>query len=183
MAITAAELSTLAKKVVFLDRDGVINRCAPPHEYICSWDAFEFLPGVAQAISMLNKAGYLVIVVSNQRGIARGMLSPEGLQSINERMCAELEHCGAHIDAIYICPHEKGVCDCRKPKIGLFLQAERDFDIDKAGSWMVGDSQSDITAGRSYSVKTMLIGRNDYGQDASCASLLEAAKYITGENT
>ena len=178
----AAESSTLAKKVVFLDRDGVINRCAPPHEYICSWDAFEFLPGVVQAISMLNKAGYLVIVVSNQRGIARGMLSPEGLQSINDRMCAELERGGAHIDAIYTCPHENGVCDCRKPQPGLFYQAEADVEIDKARSWMVGDSQSDIMAGQSYGVKTILIGCNDYGQDTSCASLLEAAKYITGEN-
>lgn len=172
----------MAKKAIFLDRDGVINRCAPPHQYICRWDDFMFLPGAKQAVRALNQAGYLVIVVSNQRGIARGLLTMEALNNIHASMCAEFERSGAHIDAIYICPHEVGECGCRKPWIGLFLQAERDFDIDKAGSWMVGDSQSDIMAGQIYGVKSILIGRNDYGQDASCASLLEATEYITGEN-
>ncbi len=171
----------MAKKAIFLDRDGVINRCAPPHQYICRWNDFMFLLGAKQAVRALNQAGYLVIIISNQRGIARGLLTMEALNNIHANMCAEFERSGAHIDAIYICPHEVGECDCRKPRIGLFLQAERDFAIDKARSWMVGDSQSDITAGRSYGVKTMLIGCNDYGQDASCASLLAAAKYITGE--
>lgn len=176
-----AVLCTLGKKAVFLDRDGVINRCAAPHEYIVSWDDFAFLSGVEDAICAFNRAEYLVIVISNQRGVARGILKMEELNAINARMCAELEKRGAHIDAVYICPHEKGTCDCRKPQTGLLSRAETDWFIDKAKSWMIGDSQSDILAGNSYGIKTVLIGGADYGQDVSCGSLAEAAQKIVGE--
>lgn len=104
---------------------------------------------------MLNLAGYLVLIITNQRGIARGLMSAADLQGIHEKMCEELQLRGAHIDGIYVCPHDIGQCHCRKPDIGLFLQAERDFPIDKAGSWMVGDSDSDVDAGNNYGVKTI----------------------------
>lgn len=142
-------------KAVFLDRDGVINRCAAPHEYIACWDRFEFLPGVKTAIRLLNEAGYLVLIVSNQRGVARGMMSMGDVEDIHRQMCKALEEAGARIDGIYVCPHDVGQCSCRKPEIGLFLQAERDFPIDKAASWMVGDSDADAEAGSRYGVRTI----------------------------
>ena len=143
-------------KTVFLDRDGLINRQAPPHEYISERKDFEILPKVPEAIKALNEAGYLIILVTNQRGISRGMLTMEKLNDIHKFMCEEIEKYGAHIDDIYICPHDNGQCRCRKPDIGLFLQAEKNFKIDKSASWMVGDSETDVEAGRRYGVKTIL---------------------------
>lgn len=142
-------------KTVFLDRDGLINQQAPEHDYIKTWEEFHFLPGVPQAIHELSAAGYLILVVTNQRGVARGMLQMENLTAIHERMCQELAACGAYIQKVYVCPHEIGTCSCRKPNIGLFLQAECDFEIDKENSWMIGDSDSDVEAGHRYGVKTI----------------------------
>lgn len=142
-------------KTIFLDRDGVINRCAAEHCYICSWEEFAFLPGVAQAIRTMNAAGYLVLVVTNQRGVARGLLPREALDALHWKMQAALLAAGAHIDNIYVCPHEEGTCTCRKPDIGLFQMAEADYEIDKAESWMIGDSASDVLAGQKYGVRTI----------------------------
>lgn len=146
-------------KAVFLDRDGLINEKAPEHEYIRKWEEFRFLPGVPEAIRRLNEAGYLVLVVTNQRGVARGLMTMEEAFELHSAMCAALERDGARIARVYMCPHEEGSCTCRKPDIGLFLQAERDFAIDKSRSWMVGDSDSDIEAGRRYGVRTIKTGK------------------------
>lgn len=143
------------RKAVFLDRDGLINRQAAPHHYISDPVDFEILPGVPEAIKRLNDAGFLVIVVTNQRGVARGMLTMEQVNTVHGYLQSELVKHGAHIDAIYICPHADGECTCRKPDIGLFLMAEKDFDIDKSQSWMVGDSDTDVEAGKRYGVKTI----------------------------
>lgn len=142
-------------KTIFLDRDGLINQQAPAHDYIKSWNEFHFLPGVSEAIRRLNEAGYLILVITNQRGIARGMMSWDTLNEIHEKMCWELDKVGAHIHKIYVCPHENGTCSCRKPGIGLFLQAEKEFEIDKPSSWMVGDSDSDVEAGKNYGIRTI----------------------------
>ena len=142
-------------KAIFLDRDGLINQQAPEHDYIKSWADFHFLPGVPEAVRKLNEAGYLVLVVTNQRGVARGMMTMEAVNEIHETMCRELAEVGAHIHKVYVCPHESGTCNCRKPDIGLFLQAEQEFEIDKRESWMVGDSDSDVEAGRRYGVQTI----------------------------
>lgn len=144
------------RKTVFLDRDGLINRQAAPHHYISRPEDFVILPGVPEAIKALNDAGYLVIVVTNQRGVARRMLTMEQIERVHEYLQGELEKCGAHIDAIYVCPHADGECHCRKPDIGLLLMAEKDFDIDKTASWMVGDSDTDVEAGRRYGVCSIL---------------------------
>ena len=143
-------------KAVFLDRDGVINERAAPHQYITRWEDFRFLPGVPRAIRALNEAGYLVLIATNQRGVARGMTTMEAVDDIHRRMGEALAEAGAHVDGIYVCPHDYGQCTCRKPEIGLFLQAERDFPIDGEASWMVGDSDTDVEAGRRYGVRTIL---------------------------
>ena len=156
MAQTYTEAGwSILHKAVFLDRDGVINVQAAEHDYIKSWTEFHFLPGVPEAIKTLNEAGYLVLVVTNQRGVARGMMSQVDVDEIHWQMCRTLKDAGARIDRIYVCPHDIGRCTCRKPDIGLFLQAEQDYDIDKVASWMVGDSESDVEAGRRYGVRTI----------------------------
>lgn len=174
----------MSNKAVFLDRDGVINRCAPPHKYIRTWDEFTFLPGAIEGIRRLNEAGFQIFVITNQRGIARGLMTMEDLAMLHTRMCEQLEQAGARIDGIYVCPHGEGVCDCRKPRIGLFKQVERQSPIDKVHSWMIGDSQSDILSGQTYGVKTVLIdsGKNrDFGQTKTSPNLLAAAQEIIEE--
>lgn len=158
-------------KVVFLDRDGLINQQAPEHDYIKRWEDFRFLPGVLVAVEKLNAADYLTIVVTNQRGVARGMITMERLHDIHRHMCAVFAEHGAKISGVYTCPHEQGTCSCRKPGTGLFLQAEQDFDIDKARSWMVGDSDSDVEAGQRYGIRAI-----------KTTSLAEAAERILGES-
>ena len=170
------------EKVVFLDRDGVINEKAPEHEYVTEWGKFRFLPDAAEGIKKLNGAGYRIVIVSNQRGVARGLMTAEQVDEIHRRMCAELEKCGAHIDDIYVCPHGEGECSCRKPEIGLFLMAERKFAVDKSASWMIGDSESDVEAGRRYGVRTVLVRNDgDFG-GARADGLLAAAEYIIRED-
>ncbi|MCM1541800.1 MAG: HAD family hydrolase [Blautia sp.] len=171
------------RKAVFLDRDGVINKCAAPHCYVSRWEDFEFLPGAVEGIKLLNDAGYLIFLISNQRGIARGLYTIEEVQTLHEMMCGYLERMGAHIDGIYICPHNYGECDCRKPGIGLFRQAEQEWMIDKEKSWCIGDFENDIMAGIAYGVKTILIGdeTEKYGQDYTFSSLQVAGKYLAGK--
>ncbi|MDD3920520.1 MAG: HAD-IIIA family hydrolase [Eubacteriales bacterium] len=170
----------MVRKVIFLDRDGVINRCAPPHQYIRTWEEFEFLPHAAEAICLFCEKGYTVTVISSQRGVAQGLLTADALDELHRRMCAALALEGAYIHSIYVCPHENNTCRCRKPKIGLFLRAEQDVPVDKGRSWMIGDSECDILAGMRYGVHTALIGQGAYGQTIRCNSLWEAAAIITG---
>jgi D-glycero-D-manno-heptose 1,7-bisphosphate phosphatase len=146
-------------RAAFLDRDGVINRKAPEGDYIKCWEEFEFLPGVAEAIKALNERCFKVFVVTNQRGIARGLLTENGLKEIHEKMTDELRKAGAEIDGIYYCPHEKDSCSCRKPETGMFLEAKRDFPaISFHDSSVVGDSLSDMEAGKILLCRCILVG-------------------------
>lgn len=181
------------QKAVFLDRDGTINKYIG---FLRNIDDFELLNGVASAIKEINASGYLAIVVTNQPVIARGEVSFEELQEIHNKMETLLGEQGAYLDGIYFCPHHphKGYegerpelkieCDCRKPKPGMLLQAARDFNIDLEASWMIGDGENDIVAGRNAGCHTALIKAKeaDYGQEVSVASLYEfVAQYICGE--
>lgn len=171
------------QKTVFLDRDGVINQCAAPHCYISKWSDFKFLPGASEGIRALNEVGYLVLIISNQRGIARGLCTVSEVGVLHKKMCGYLEGKGAHIDGIYLCPHDYGECDCRKPGTGLFRQAERDWMIDKEKSYCIGDSGTDIQAGIAYGIRTILIGdkTKEYGQSYTFDSLLRAGVYLAEE--
>jgi len=145
-------------KTVFLDRDGVINRKPPEGDYVKSWEEFEFLPKAPEALRLLKEAGMRIIIITNQRGIARGLMTERDLEESHKRMLAELARFQASIDAIYYCPHEEGVCDCRKPRVGLFRQAQQDFpDIDFANSAIIGDSLKDMEAGTQLGSLTILI--------------------------
>lgn len=158
------------QKAIFLDRDGTINKYVG---FLTKPEQFELLPGVAEAIKMINKSGYLAVVVTNQPVIARGDCTWEELQEIHDKMETELGKEGAFLDAIYICPHHKDKgfegerpeykfdCECRKPKPGLLLQAAKDFNIDLSQSIMMGDSENDRLAGERAGCKSSFIIDND----------------------
>ncbi len=169
------------QKAVFLDRDGTINKYVG---FLRDIDDFELLPGVTEAIKRINSSGYLAIVVTNQPVIARGEVTVSELQEIHNKMETLLGAEGAYLDAIYYCPHHphKGYegeipelkidCDCRKPKPGMLIRAAEDFNIDLSNSWMIGDGENDIKAGKAARCKTALIGEGENGQDMTGDSLL-----------
>jgi D-glycero-D-manno-heptose 1,7-bisphosphate phosphatase len=131
------------RRCVFMDRDGVINRKATPGEYIRTRQEFELIPAAAEWIHMFNALGLLVIVITNQRGVALGRIQPAELDRIHELMRQQLAIGGARIDDIFVCPHGENSCGCRKPKPGLIQAAARKWNISIAGSALIGDSQSD----------------------------------------
>jgi len=130
-------------RVVFLDRDGVINRLNRG-SYVTSWDKFVFLEGAKEAIAKLSGSGFLVFIITNQSAINRGLLTEAGLEVIHNNMLCEIEEAGGKIEGIYHCPHRPDEkCKCRKPETGLFERAARDHAIDFGNSWFVGDFDSD----------------------------------------
>ena len=146
---------------VFLDRDGVIN---VDHGYVSTWDQFEFLPGVPEALRKLQDAGYLLIVVSNQSGIGRGYYSEADVVSLNQAIAQHLESTvGVTLSDFYHCPHHpteaegefRRQCDCRKPAPGMIQRAVLDHGIDVKTSLLVGDKDSDIEAGRAAGVAAL----------------------------
>jgi D-glycero-D-manno-heptose 1,7-bisphosphate phosphatase len=145
-----------------LDRDGVINQRPPEGDYITRWEDFHILPGVAEGIALLNHAGFSVIVVTNQRCVAKGQLTEADLQKMHERMTDVLERAGAKIDATFYCPHEiEPPCDCRKPAPGMLLSAARSRGFDLRTSWMIGDSDNDVEAGVNAGCKTARVIATD----------------------
>ncbi len=170
-------------KAAFLDRDGVINRKAPIGHYVTSWDEMQMLPGVAQAISLFNRAGYLVIVVTNQRSVAKGLISVSELESIHRRMCDDLARAGANVHEVYYCPHElEPACSCRKPQPGMLLRAAEAHNIDLSASWMIGDSDRDIEAGKNAGCRAVRLVEgaevNNGKADEVASSLLDATLKI-----
>jgi D-glycero-D-manno-heptose 1,7-bisphosphate phosphatase len=142
-------------RAVFLDRDGVINKRPPEGDYVTRWEDFHILPGVAESIALLNRTGYSVIVITNQRCVAKGMMTEADLQRLHRRMTSVLARAGAKIDATFYCPHEiEPPCDCRKPAPGMLLSAARLHAIDLRKSWMIGDSDNDVEAGLNAGCKT-----------------------------
>ena len=181
-------------KAVFLDRDHTI---IDDPGYLSDPEAVRLLPGVEVAIKSLAQAGYKIVVVTNQSGIARGLLTEETLEKINAEMRRQLAARGAHLDAIYYCPYhvegtvEKYIVDSelRKPKPGMLLKAAKELDIDLSKSWMVGDSPADIEAGQRASCRTIRLRsgteysmREQDGEnvqaDFTIRNLSEAAKII-----
>jgi D-glycero-D-manno-heptose 1,7-bisphosphate phosphatase len=174
---------SLPQKAVFLDRDGTINRS---NGFIVQPEQFELLDGAAEAIRGINGSGFLVIVASNQPVIARGEASFEDLRLIHNKMETELGKRGAFIDDIFFCPHhpDKGFpgereelkinCECRKPKPGLILKAAAKYNIDLAESFMVGDSLTDVQAGKLAGCRSVLLSEKpDKSIELSSPSLLD----------
>ncbi|MFX1312497.1 MAG: D-glycero-beta-D-manno-heptose 1,7-bisphosphate 7-phosphatase [Promethearchaeota archaeon] len=176
------------KHAIFLDRDGVINKEV---NYLSNPDDFEFIPGSIQALKLLKQKEYLLIIITNQAGIARGYFSEETLKQIHNKMIKILENENVFIDDIFYCPHHPdftGLCDCRKPKPGMILKAQEKYNLDLANSFMVGDTLNDIKTGIAANCKTVLVltgyGKEEYKKinsikpDYIYENLLEFAKNL-----
>ncbi|MEP6637242.1 MAG: HAD family hydrolase [Acidobacteriota bacterium] len=189
----------MKQRAVFIDRDGTISEEVG---YINHPSRFRVFPYSAPAIKLLNDAGWLAVVITNQAGVARGYFSEAMIQTVHQALRQDLEAQGAKLDAIYYCAHHPSVgdppyrldCDCRKPKPGLVWQAAREMNIDLEASWMVGDRYSDIEMARNAGVRSAFVlsgyGRGewehqqgDWNQqpDLITEDLLEAVTIITRE--
>jgi D-glycero-D-manno-heptose 1,7-bisphosphate phosphatase len=195
----------MARSAIFLDRDGVINSYVYNAEFgtvdsPSSPDQFSLAPGVGQAVAELNRLGFLVIVVSNQPGIAKGKFTPALLDQMTAKMHAGIAAAGGKLDAVYYCLHHpdalvtkyKVRCQCRKPLPGMLLEAAGEWDIDLQRSYMVGDGITDLEAGRSAGVRTVFIGqskayifeafeKHGIQPDLMAATLADAVKIIRRE--
>jgi D-glycero-D-manno-heptose 1,7-bisphosphate phosphatase len=158
---------SMLKKLVILDRDGVIN--ADSEEFIKSPGEWIALPGSLEAIARLNQAGYRVVVASNQSGIGRGLFDMNALNAIHTKMHRAAAAVGGRIDAVFFCPHTANDhCDCRKPKPGLLRTIMERFDIAAAETPMVGDAQRDLEAGAAVGLQLHLV-LTGKGQDTLAA--------------
>ncbi len=180
------------QRAVFLDRDGTINL---EKEYLYRIDEFEFVPGAPEAIRLLNEAGFMVVVVTNQSGVARGYYTEEDVEALHHFISRELARHDARIDAWMYCPHHpsgKGryslPCSCRKPMPGMLLEAARRFDIDLEHSVMIGDKLADVEAALAAGCRPVLV-RSGYGAEEALRvpdgvevydDLLRAAISLTG---
>ncbi|MDQ3649599.1 MAG: HAD family hydrolase [Acidobacteriota bacterium] len=189
----------MTRRAVFIDRDGTISEEVG---YVNHPSRYRVFPYSAQAIKLLNDAGWLAILVTNQAGVARGYFAEEMIGTVHHILIQELERGGARLDAIYFCPHHPTVgdppyrfdCDCRKPKPGLIRRAVAEFRIDAARSWMVGDRYSDTELARNAGVRAAFVlsgyGRGEWEHqriawrhqpDAVAENLLEAVEMIIAE--
>lgn len=178
------------RRAVFLDRDGTINI---EKDYLYQIHDFEFIPGVPEAIQLLNKAEFMVIVVTNQSGVARGYYTEDDVLNLHRHIAKELEDSGAHVDAWLYCPHHPDgrgsyalPCNCRKPLPGMLQEAAARYDIDLENSVIIGDKPADIEAGMAAGCHTILV-RTGYGAKSEldvpsktvvCEDLLSAVKYL-----
>lgn len=149
----------MSRRAVFLDRDGTLN---VDKDYLHRAEDWEWIPGAVEAIRLLNDAGLLVIVTTNQSGIARGFYDEAAVHSLHATVDRWLATHGAHVDGYYLCPHhpeygDRTECDCRKPAPGMLLAAARKFDIDLAHSFVVGDKASDVGAALAVGAKPILV--------------------------
>ena len=155
---------TEKKKAIFLDRDGVINKEV---SYLSNPNDFEFIEGSIEALKILKQKGFLIIIITNQAGIARGFFTEETLEAIHSKMIRILKQNNIELDDIYYCPHHPeftGPCDCRKPNIGMLLKAQLEYNIDLTNSYIVGDTLNDIQTGKAARCKTVLV-LTGYGKE------------------
>lgn len=149
-------------KLILLDRDGVINYDSD--EYIKSPEEWQPIPGSLEAIAKLNQAGYTVVVLTNQSGVALGLYSLETLGKIHQKMLRLIEEAGGKIKKIYFCPHQSSDnCDCRKPKAGMFEAIKKDFNIDLSDIYFIGDKYNDYLAAQNAGCKFILV-KTGYGE-------------------
>ena len=155
---------TEKKKAIFLDRDGVINKEV---SYLSNPNDFEFIEGSIKALKILKQKGFLIIIITNQAGIARGFFTEETLEAIHSKMIRILKQNNIELDDIYYCPHHPeftGPCDCRKPNTGMLLKAQLEYNIDLTNSYIVGDTLNDIQTGKAARCKTVLV-LTGYGKE------------------
>lgn len=171
----------MSTPAIFFDRDGIVNRRLPDN-YVKRIEEFEFLPDVSQAVRMVHDRGYLAIVVTNQRGIGRGLMTEEDLEGVHAWMQNYLRDNGGHrFDAIYHCPHDTvDGCACRKPRPGMLHTAAADLGVDLNRSWIIGDSESDVEAGLAAGCRAVLVAPKGTRSKAThvSTSLLDGVETI-----
>jgi D-glycero-D-manno-heptose 1,7-bisphosphate phosphatase len=171
-------------KAVFLDRDGTITVGTPTYERVDSLDKIELLPNSLQALSLLASLDFGVFIVTNQAGLAEGLMTDAEFWTINDKVLALIAPSGIKILKTYLCPHGgNDNCECRKPKPKLLLDAAREYDVDLGASWMIGDRPSDVLTGTSAGSKAILVktGLSSAISDQAthtAPTLLEAVQYI-----
>lgn len=149
-------MTTVKERALFLDRDGVINVNLPDH--VRSWEQFEFERGSLDALARVGATDYRVIVITNQSGIGRGLMSHETVNEIHTRMTAEIRHVGGRVDEVYYCPHSsQDNCTCRKPAPEMLLRGRDRYQLDVGASYLVGDWVDDVLAARAAGVKPLLV--------------------------
>jgi len=186
-----------SKRIVFIDRDGTIN-CEV--DLLKHESQLQLIEGSAEAIKLLNDCSYLVVIVTNQPQIAKGICTEEDVKRVNEKLRSMLAEKGAKVDALYYCPHhpEKGHpgenakykidCECRKPKIGMLVEAAKRFGVELANCFVIGDQSRDILTAKNAGCKSILVktgyggtdGRYPSKPDYTCENLLDAAKIVVG---
>lgn len=149
------------RKIIFIDRDGVVNKDPggwTEHGYVTKWEYFEFLPGSKNALKRLTEAGYDIIIISNQAGIAKGYYSEKELEDITKKMISEIENSGGRISKVYYCPHQdKDNCVCRKPLTGMLKRCEKELGVKITEGYLIGDKETDVRTGRDFGLKTILV--------------------------
>lgn len=174
----------MSHKAVFLDRDGTVDVGVPKYERVDSIDKVELLPYSIKALKELSTLGYKVFFVTNQAGLAEGLISWSEFNKINDEVIDLISPSGIKIEKTYVCPHgEHDNCECRKPKPKLLLDAAHDYGIDLSASWMIGDRPSDVMTGvnagtRAILVKTGVPSVESKEATITLPSLLEAVEYI-----
>lgn len=169
------------RKAIFLDRDGVINRKLPEDHYVRNSSEFELLPDVLDALAIFRDLGFSLVVVTNQRGIGRGIMTETDLSQVHDFMKSLLRDAGLELAGLYYCPHDKtDYCDCRKPAPGMILSAARELNLDLSSSFMVGDSVADIEAGRNAGVRSVRICQTheDYDSCVVFPALIDFALFL-----
>jgi D-glycero-D-manno-heptose 1,7-bisphosphate phosphatase len=182
------------RPAVFLDRDGTLNENPEWGEYTKRSEDLRPLPGVPEALARLGEAGFLLVVCTNQSGVAYGKLTEDDVRSVNARLAGFLAARGVEIDGFFFCPHgRESTCDCRKPRPGLYLRAAEELGIDLARSWGVGDAPRDLEAARAAGWRGVVLvhgdsypGKREEAEagrpDASVPGLAEAADFILRED-
>jgi D-glycero-D-manno-heptose 1,7-bisphosphate phosphatase len=174
----------VTRAAVFLDRDGTLNVRPRPHHYVTAETDFRWLPSAPEALAELSHAGYVLAVVSNQRGVARGLVTNHVLRRIEDRMQFDLGRLGVRVEAFRYCPHDLDeACHCRKPRPGLLLQLARELSLDLNRSWMVGDSLSDVQAGKAAGCRTAYVGNGEEhgGADMAVPSIVEFSRSLQSQ--
>lgn len=187
-----SRINSTGRPAVFLDRDGTIN---VEKNYLHRIEDFQFIEGAPEAIKKLNQAGYLVLVVTNQSGVARGYFSLADVEALHLHLTELLAEAGAHVDGFYICPHHptagegqwRRVCSCRKGEPGMLLKAAKEHGIDLSRSYMIGDKEADVAAGEKAGCTSLLV-LTGYGKKTAqslaphrakrVSDLKEAADYV-----
>jgi D-glycero-D-manno-heptose 1,7-bisphosphate phosphatase len=170
----------ISMKALFLDRDGIINI---EKEYLHSREDFEFIEGIFDTLRYAQEKGYLLIVITNQSGIGRGYYTKKDFLDLNQWMCEQFSNQKISISKVYYCPHSPSEpCDCRKPLPGMLHSASRDFTIDFKDSILIGDKESDITAGRNAGVGKCVLARSGHAIDESVSQadiIIDSIKDLT----